>query len=497
MGFVLGIDLGTTATKSIIFDRESNIMGSGHRELPQLFPKPGWVEHDPVAMWRTVTESVEEALLVSGVGKRDIEAVGVAHQGESVMSWDAETGEPFYNNIVWQDRRGAGRCDELKKRDGFDEWVNRKTGLLVDPFFSSTKIEWLLKNVPEIREKLSQDRVRTGTLDAWMISKLSGGRSFYTDYTSASRTMLFNLREMKWDEELLKEFSIPPGVLAEPKPSSFHFGVTDPAVFLGIEAPIAGAVVDQQGAIFGQTCFDQGDIKNTYGTSCVAQLNIGDDLVFSDKGVTTTVAFGLPSNTKFAVEGIVYITGAAIQWLRDGLQIISDAGETEAMARSVDSTLGVYFVPAFVGLAAPFWDYRTRGTIIGLTRGVRKEHIVRATLEAIAYHVKDVIDLMEAETGVRASQLRVDGGAVKNGFLMQFQSDILGIPVIVPKVTETTCLGAAYLAGLAVRFWKSLDELKENWQIDQTYEPTMSRSKAKELYGGWKKAIRKVIPVYR
>jgi glycerol kinase len=497
MGFVLGIDLGTTATKSIIFDRDSNIMGSGYRELPQLFPKPGWVEHDPVAMWRTVTDSVAEALLVSGIDKKGIEAVGVAHQGESVMSWDAVTGEPFYNNIVWQDRRGASRCDELKRREGVDQWVNRKTGLLVDPFFSSTKIEWLLKNIPAIRHKLLQDRVRAGTLDAWMISKLSGGRSFYTDYTSASRTMLFNLREMTWDEELLQEFSIPRGVLAEPKPSSFHFGVTDPTVFLGIEAPIGGAVVDQQGAMVGQTCFDQGDIKNTYGTSCVVQLNIGDDLVFSDKGVTTTVAFGLPSGAKFAVEGIVYITGAAIQWLRDGLQIISDGGETEAMARSVDSTLGVYFVPAFVGLAAPFWDYRTRGTIVGLTRGVRKEHIVRATLEAITYHVKDVVDLMEAETGVQASQLRVDGGAVRNGFLMQFQSDILGIPVIVPRVTETTCLGAAYLAGLAVGFWKNLHELKENWRVDRTYEPTMVRSKAEELYGGWKKVIKKVIDIYR
>lgn len=497
MGFVLGIDLGTTGTKSILFDQEGHIIGSGYRELPQIFPKPGWVEHDPVMMWKTVTESVEEALSVSRVDQKEILAVGVAHQGESVMAWDSKTSESFYNNIVWQDRRGATRCDELKEKQGFSQRVNEKTGLLIDPFFSSTKIEWLLKNVPGMDQKLKEGRVRTGTLDAWLIWKLSGGRSFFTDYTSASRTMLFNLREMRWDDDLLKEFSIPREILAEPKPSSFCFGETDPSGFLGIEAPIGGAVVDQQGAIFGQTCFDRGDIKNTYGTSCVVQLNIGDRLIFSDKGLTTTIALGLSSNIKYAAEGIIYITGAAIQWLRDGLQMISDASETEAMAMSVQDTLGVYFVPAFVGLAAPFWDYRTRGTIVGLTRGVRKEHIVRAALEAIAFHVKDVINLMEMETGVNATELKVDGGAVKNSFLMQFQSDILGIPVIVPKITETTCLGAAYLAGLQVGFWKSLEELRNNWKVDRIYEPSMERSKVEDLYGGWTQAIEKVVSIYR
>jgi len=431
------------------------------------------------------------------VGKKEILAIGVAHQGESVMAWDSKTGEPFYNNIVWQDRRGASRCDELKEKEGFPQLVNDKTGLLIDPFFSSTKIEWLLRNVPEIRQRLKEGRVRTGTLDTWMISKLSGGKSFFTDYTSASRTMLFNLKEMKWDEDLLKEFSIPREILADPKTSSYCFGETDPKTFLGIEAPITGAVVDQQGAIFGQTCFNKGDIKNTYGTACVVQLNIGDELIFSNKGVTTTIALGLSSNIKYAAEGIIYITGAAIQWLRDGLQIISDASETEAMARSVKDTLGVYFVPAFVGLAAPFWDYQTRGTIVELTRGLKKEHIVRATLEAIAFHVKDVIDLMEIETGVNASELRVDGGAVKNSFLMQFQADILGIPVILPKITETTCLGAAYLAGLGVGFWKSLEELRKSWKVDRIYKPSMERSRIEELYGGWTQTIEKVIGVYR
>ncbi len=496
MGFVLGIDLGTTGTKSIIFDQESHIVGSGYRELPQIFPKPGWVEHDPTMMWHTVIESVKEALSVSRVDKREIIGVGVAHQGESVMAWDSKTNEPFYNNIVWQDRRGAERCDSLKQREGFSQWVNAKTGLLIDPFFSSTKIEWLLKNLPGIRQRLKEGRVRTGTLDTWLIWKLSGGRSFFTDYTSASRTMLFNLTNLEWDEDLLKEFSIPPEILAEPKPSSSGFGSTDPKVFLGIEAPLGGAVVDQQGAIFGQTCFERGDIKNTYGTACVVQLNIGDEPIFSDKGLTTTIALGLPANVKYAAEGIIYITGAAIQWLRDGLQIISDASETEAMAKSVEDALGVYFVPAFVGLAAPFWDYRTRGTLVGLTRGVRKEHIVRATLEAIGFHVKDVINLMERETGVRATGLRVDGGGVKNSFLMQFQADILGIPVIVPEITETTCLGAAYLAGLHVGFWKSLQELKRNWKRDRIYQPSMGSSKIEELYGGWTQIIKKVVGLY-
>jgi len=497
MGFVLGIDLGTTGTKSIIFDQESHVIGSGHRELPQIFPKPGWVEHDPVMMWKTVIESVKEAMSVSRVDKREILAVGIAHQGESVMAWDSKTGEPFYNNIVWQDRRGASRCDDLKEKEGFPQFVSNKTGLLIDPFFSSTKIEWLLKNVPEISQRLKEGRVRTGTLDTWMIWRLSGGRSFFTDYTSASRTMLFNLTDMKWDNDLLGEFSIPLEILAEPKPSSYYFGETDTRIFLGINAPITGAVVDQQGALFGQTCFDKGDIKNTYGTSCVTQLNIGDELIFSNKGLTTTVALGLSSNIKYAAEGIIYITGAAIQWLRDGLRIISDASETEAMAKSVEDTMGVYFVPAFVGLAAPFWDHRTRGTIVGLTRGVRKEHIVRATLEAIAFHVKDVINLMKMETGVNAPELRVDGGVVKNSFLMQFQADILGIPVILPKITETTCLGAAYLAGLRVGFWKNLEELKENWTVDKIYEPSMEKSKIEELYGGWTQAIKKVVGIYR
>ena len=497
MGYVLGIDLGTTGIKAIIFDRESNILGIGLSELPLIFPEPGWVEQDPAIMWKSVVDSVSVALSISKIKKEEILSVGIAHQGESVMAWDSADGKPFYNNILWQDRRTSVRCDELKLQVGLSQEITKKTGLLIDPFFSSTKIEWLLQNVSDISRRLKEKRVRVGTLDSWMIWMLSGGKSFLTDYTSASRTMLFNLKGKYWDEDLLRLFSIPVEILAEPKPSSYFFGMTDPNNFLGIVAPITGAVVDTQGALFGQVCFEKGDIKNTYGTSCVIQLNIGEEPVLLKNGLTTTVALSFGDTVDYAAEGIIYISGAAVQWLRDGLEIISNAAESEQMAKSVEDTMGVYFIPAFVGLAAPYWDYRTRGTIVGLTRGVRKEHIVRATLESIAYQVKDVVDLMERETGVSVRELKVDGGAVKNAFLMQFQADILGIPVIVPKVTETTCLGAAYISGLQVGFWKNLKEIKQNWKMEKIYTPSMERAKVDELYGGWSRAVRGAISIYK
>lgn len=495
MGYILGIDVGTTGIKAIIVDHESNIIGTGTREISLIFPHPDWVEQDPEKIWTLLLESVQEALSSSKIKKQDIEAVGISHQGESVVAWDSVTGKPYYNNIVWQDRRTADRCDRINKK--LSDIINEKTGLNIDPVFSSTKMEWLLKNVPEIRPSLKKGRVRTSTLDTWVVWRLSGGAGFYTDYTSASRTMLFDLEKKQWDDMLLREFSIPRDILADPKPSSYNFGVTDPKLFLGIEAPITGIVVDQQGAIFGQACFEKGDSKTTYGTSCGIYLITGDEITSSKNGMTVTIAVGLKDKVIYAEEGAVYITGAAIQWLRDGLQIISNADETKEMAESVENTMGVYFVPTFVGVTAPYWDYRTRGTIIGLTRAVTKEHIARATLESIAYQVKDMISLMEDDTGLKVSQLKADGGAVNNSFLMQFQADILGVPVIVPEVTETTCLGTAYIAGLQVGFWRNMKEIQNSWKVRKTYNPSMEISKREELYNGWSKALKKTIEIYK
>lgn len=493
---ILGIDLGTTGTTAILFDRESRIKGSGYSEIPQIYPKAGWVEHNPKELWVSIEYAVMEAIRAAEINPKDIQALGVAHQGESILSWDAETNEPFYNSIVWADRRGITCCDELKAVPGFEKEVRKKTGLLVDPYFSSTKIDWLLKNVPEIKKRLSSGHVRIGTLDSWLIWKLSGGQSFFTDYTSASRTMLFNLKTLQWDDELLATFSIPRNVLPEIKPSSYGFGETDPKGLFGCKIPITGAVVDQQGATFGQACFNTGDIKNTYGTSCVTQLNVGSQPYTSNHGLTTTIGVGLDRNIQFAAEGVIYITGAAVQWLRDGLGVIAKADETAAMAYSVPNTLGVYFVPAFVGLASPYWNPHTRGTIVGLTGGVKKEHLVRATLESIAYQVADVIRLMEEETGTSVTQLKVDGGMVVNDFLMQFQSDLLNMPVVIPRVKETTCLGAAYLAGLHVGFWNSLEELKDNWKLERVFTPQIDLASAQELQEGWLHTVRNVIEVY-
>ncbi|MBN2325232.1 MAG: glycerol kinase [Spirochaetes bacterium] len=493
-GYILGIDIGTTGIKAIIVDRESNIQGSGSREISLVFPHPDWVEQDPDVIWNLLLDTVQEALSVSKVDKGKIEAVGISHQGESVVAWDPETGTPYYNNIVWQDRRTADRCDKIGEKLSAE--ITEKTGLNIDPVFSSTKIEWLLRNVPEIRAGLPKGRVRASTLDTWVVWRLTGGAGFFTDYTSASRTMLFNLRTKQWDDALLREFSIPREILADPKPSSYYFGTTDPKIFLGIEAPITGIVVDQQGAIFGQACFEKGDSKTTYGTSCGIYLITGDEITSSKNGMTVTIALGLENKITYAEEGAVYITGAAIQWLRDGLGIIDSASDIEKLAVSVKNTMGVYFVPTFVGVTAPYWDYRTRGTIIGLTRAVTKAHLARATLESIAYQVRDMIGMMEDDTGLKVSRMKADGGAVRNAFLMQFQADILGIPVIVPEVTETTCLGTAFIAGLKVGFWKSLEEVQSVWKIHKTYEPSMAESEREELYSGWSNALKKTIEVY-
>ena len=497
MSYVLGIDLGTTAVKAIIFDRECRIIGHGTRILPPIFPKPDWVEQDPRIMWRMVLESVEQSLMSSRINKKDILAIGIAHQGESVISWDAESGEPLYNNILQQDRRSDLRCKQLKKQDQLNQLLGERTGLVFDALFSGSKIEWLLKNIPAIRDGASRGKVRIGTPDTWLISKLSGNRRYYTDYTSASRTMLFDYRALEWDDELLNLFSIPREVLAVPGPSSGFIGMTDPKAFLGIEAPITGAVVDTQGALFGHACFEKGDIKNTYGTANVIQCNIGDEPVMPRSGITITIGMALDGYIKYAAEGIVYITGGVVQWMSDALGAFENPSQSDEIAKSVQDTMGVYFIPAFVGLAAPYWEPDTRGTIVGLTRGVKKEHIVRAALESIAYQVKDVLRVMENETGVKIRELKVDGGPTNNSFLMQFQADILGIPIMVAKVNDITALGAAFIAGLPIKYWKGIDEIKELWKPQRIYSPSMDQLRTEELYGGWERALRGTINIYR
>jgi glycerol kinase len=497
MRYVLGIDLGTTGVKAIIFDHECMIVGSGTSMLPIMYPKPDWVEQDPGVMWSRVLESVQKALAASRVEKNEIEAIGIAHQGESVLAWDADSGEPLYNNIVWQDRRSDRRCRELKSQEKLSNLVRRRTGLNINAYFSSSKIEWLLMHVSEIRDRASGGKVRIGTPDTWLVSKLTGGRSYYTDYTSASRTMLFDFRELEWDDDLLNLFSIPREILAVPRPCSGFFGMSDPKEFLGIEAPITGVVVDTQGALFGHACFKEGDIKNTYGTCNVIQCNIGDKHNVPPSGIIITIGVGLDGFIKYAAEGTVYITGAVVQWVKDILGDMENVSQSDEIARSVQDTMGVYFVPAFVGLGAPYWESDTRGTIVGLTRGVKKEHLVRAALESIAYQVKDVLRAMENETGVKIKELRVDGGPTKNTFLMQFQSDILGVPIMVAKVNEITSLGAAFIAGLHVGYWKDIREIEELWRPQKIYRPSMDQSKAEELYGGWERTLCGTIDIYR
>jgi len=497
MGYVLGIDLGTTGVKANIFDQDCTIIGHGACILPHVMPKPDWVEQDPRIMWQRVLESVEKALVTARIDKKEILAVGIAHQGEPVIAWDAESGEPVYNNILQQDRRSDARCRELKKNESLNQMLNERTGLIFDAIFSGSKIEWLLKNVPAVRDGAVKGTVHVGTPDTWLISKLSGNRCYYTDYTSASRTLLFDYRKLAWDEDLLKVFSVPRGLLAKPGPSSGFIGMTDPKAFLGIKAPIAGVVVDTQGALFGHACFEKGDIKNTYGTANVMQCNIGDEPVMPKNGITVTIGIGLDGFLRYAAEGIVYIAGAAVQWMDDGLGAIENAAESDEIAKSVQDTLGVYFIPAFVGLATPYWEPDTRGTIVGLTRGVKKEHLVRAALESIAYQVRDVTRAMEKETGVAIHELRVDGGPTNNDFLMQFQSDILGVPIKVARVTEITSLGAAFLAGLHIGYWKNLEEIRALWKARKEYNPTMDRGRAEELYAGWEKALRGTIDLYR
>lgn len=488
--YVLALDQGTTSSRAILFDQQSNIVAVAQKEFTQIYPKPGWVEHNAEEIWATQIGVAAEAVAKVGIDANDIAAIGITNQRETTVVWDRHTGKPVYNAIVWQSRQTAGICDDLKAK-GLEQLFRKKTGLVVDAYFSGTKVKWILDNVDGAREKAEQGDLLFGTIDTWLIWKLTGGRVHVTDYSNASRTLLYNIRELKWDEEILSILGIPQQMLPTVCPSSQVYGHTDASVFLGAEVAISGAAGDQQAALFGQTCFEPGMAKNTYGTGCFMLMNTGRELYESKNGLLTTIAWGLDGKVEYALEGSIFVAGAAIQWLRDGLKIIEAAPDSEYIARKVSDTEGVYVVPAFVGLGAPYWDMKARGAILGLTRGTNKSHIVRATLNSLAYQTRDVLSAMEADSGITLQALKVDGGAVANNLLMQFQADILGVPVDRPQVTETTALGAAYLAGLAVGFWKNKQDLVQNWQLENRFAPDMDETNRENLYKGWQKAVKR------
>ena len=486
---VLALDEGTTSARAILFDLDAEVRGIGQYEFPQYYPKPGWVEHDPEEIWAAQMRAWRRALREAGVEPRNVIAIGVTNQRETTVMWDSRTGRPIHNAIVWQDRRTAQLVDEL--REEYAELFVERTGLIPDSYFSAVKVKWLLDSIGGLREKAEKGYVKFGTIDSFLIWRLSGGRLHVTDYSNASRTMLFNIRKLEWDEELLEVLQIPEAILPEPLPSSEVYGYTAEDVF-GAEVPIAGDAGDQQAALFGQACFKSGMVKCTYGTGNFVLMNVGTTPSKSAHGLLSTVAWGLErGRATYALEGSIFITGAAVQWLRDMLGIISNLAESEELASSVPDTGGVFFVPAFVGLGAPYWDQYARGLIIGITRGTSKAHLVRAALEAIAYQTRDVLEAMEKDAGIRISELRVDGGASRNDFLMQFQADIANVRVVRPVVYETTALGAAYLAGLAVGYWSGIGELEERWKIEKVFEPRMDSRMREALYGAWREAVRR------
>ncbi|POZ89192.1 MULTISPECIES: glycerol kinase GlpK [Petrotoga] len=485
--YILSIDQGTTSSRAIIFDHDGNVVSVAQQEFMQYYPKPGWVEHDPNEIWATTMGVIADAMARGNINRSQISAIGITNQRETTVIWDAETGKPLHNAIVWQDRRTSKICDTLKEK-GLEETIKHKTGLMVDAYFSGTKIKWILDNVEGTKEKAEAGKLRFGTIDTWLIWKLTNGKVHVTDYTNASRTMIYNIFERKWDEDLLKELNIPSSLLPEVKPSSQIYGNTDPDVF-GAEVPIAGIAGDQQAATFGQVCYEKGMVKNTYGTGCFMLMNTGEEPIESKHGLLTTIAYGINGKVNYALEGSIFVTGAAVQWLRDELKIVDSAADTEYYATKVKDNGGVYFVPAFAGLGAPYWDMYARGTIVGLTRGSSKAHIIRATLESIAYQTRDVLEAMEADSGIKLKTLRVDGGAALNNFLLQFQADILGVEVERPVVNETTALGAGYLAGLAVGFWNGQEELLRKWKRDALFTPQMDADEREKLYAGWKRAV--------
>lgn len=488
--YVLALDQGTTSSRAIIFAEASEIVAVAQKEFTQIFPKPGWVEHNADEIWSTQIGTVAEVVAKAGIALSDIAAIGITNQRETTVVWDKTTGKPVYNALVWQSRQTIDICEDLIAK-GHAPMIRNKTGLVVDAYFSGTKVKWILDNVEGARKKAEAGNLLFGTIDSWLIWKLTGGRVHITDYSNASRTMLYNIRELKWDDDILKILDIPASMLPEVRPSSQVYGKTDPAVFMGAEVPIAGAAGDQQAALFGQTCFQPGMAKNTYGTGCFMLMTTGSECYASKNGLLTTIAWGLDGKVEYALEGSIFVAGAAVQWLRDGLKILESAVDSEYYASKVEDTEGVYVVPAFVGMGAPYWNMKARGAMFGLTRGTTKSHIIRATLDSMCYQTKDVLDAMQADSGISLQALKVDGGAVANNLMMQFQSDILRVPVDRPKVTETTALGAAYLAGLAVGVWKSKEDLEANWKLDRRFVPQMPEEKRDTLYAGWQKAVKR------
>ena len=485
MRCILALDQGTTSSRAIVFDQGGAIRGAAQREFGQIFPQPGWVEHDPTEIWATQSGVMHEAIAKAGITARDVAAIGIANQRETTVVWERSTGRPIANAIVWQDRRTAALCDEIRAA-GKAALIAEKTGLVLDAYFSGTKLKWLLDHVPGARTRAARGELAFGTIDTWLLFQLTGGRMHVTDPSNASRTLLFDIRRGQWDDELLRLFDIPDSVLPDIVASS---GVCAEPLFDGVHVPIGGIAGDQQAALFGQACLSPGLAKNTYGTGCFLLLNTGRNAVASRNNLLTTVAWKRGGVTDYALEGSVFVGGAVVQWLRDGLQIIRTAADVEALAASVPDSGGVYFAPAFAGLGAPHWDPYARGSMFGLTRGTTAAHIARAALESIAFQSADLLDAMQKDAGITLSELRVDGGATANNLLMQFQADVLGVPVVRPKVLETTALGAAYLAGLAVGYWKGDDDIAANWQVDRRFEPEASRDRIAELRGGWEKAV--------
>ena len=488
--YILSFDAGTTSSRAILFTHDGEMAGTAQQEFPQIYPHPGWVEHDPMEIWATQSGVARQVLEKFGVSPDEVAGIGITNQRETAVVWDASTGRPVYNAIVWQDKRTAGLCEKLRS-DGMSEYIKNTTGLVIDSYFSATKIAWILDNVEGVRQKAEKGQVLFGTVDTWLIWNLTRGQVHATDYSNASRTMLYDIHKLDWDDTLLKTLNIPQSMLPEVRPSSTRYGTTDARTFGGAEIPIAGVAGDQQAALFGQGCFRKGMAKNTYGTGSFILMNTGSEPISSQTGLITTIAWGLNDTVEYALEGSIFITGAAVQWLRDEMKVIHDARDSEYFAGKVEDSGGVYVIPAFAGLGAPYWDMYARGAIIGMTRGTNMNHIIRATLESLAYQVRDVSECMAQDSGIEMQELKADGGASANNFIMQFQADLLNVPVIRPRIIETTARGAAFLAGLAVGFWQDLNDIQEHAEIDRVFEPAMDSEKRDELYRGWKRAVQR------
>ena len=485
--YILAFDEGTTGTRTILFDQGGNVVKSAYKEFAQIFPKPGWVEHDAEVIWNTQMETLADVM--KGVDPSLVAGIGITNQRETCVVWDAATGKPVYNALVWQDKRTSTVCEELKAR-GLNDYVQQNTGLIIDSYFSGTKIRWILDQTPNGFERARKGELKCGTIDSWLIWNLTGGKAHVVDYCNASRTLLFNIHKLDWDEKMVSEIGVPREILPKPMPSSSIMGMTDEKI-LGVSIPVGGSIGHQQGALFGQACFEPGMVKATYGTGGSLVVNLGQKPIVSKNGMLTSVGWGLDGKVYYSLEGLLYVVGAAVQWLRDGLKVIATSPESEDYARQVEDTAGVYFVPAFTGMSAPYWDQFARGTIIGITRGTDRAHIIRAALESMAYQIRDVVECMHKDSGLNISEIKVDGGACKNDFVMQFQADLLGIPVLRPKVVEATARGAAFLAGLSTGFWKSTAELQNSFELDKRFEPAMEKDQREALYNGWKRAVQR------